>query len=232
MNDTHVDITFLDLQLTQVLNANVWKGIWNHASVIIKLFAPHRNDGHEEVKILRHLANSPYRFPKVLDYRILDPPQSFYDTFYGYQRDVATVLVLEFIEATPLYSANRPIGYHGLKDVRRVISQLLDQVEFIHSKRIVHHDLADRNILITPEQDLIIIDFGFSFSLDPPYTHGRCRSEATPLQLDGYHLLTVIQSLIKAGETIDETLEKRLGDMSWKPKTISEIRCRLGLPIN
>lgn len=224
-----MDTAFFDFTVIQTLQGNVWKCIWKETPVIVKLFAPRDvEDAESEANILQKLAG-PQRFPKLLDYRVLTPPQRYYNLFHRCDLDVGAILVLEFIEATPLFSELK--FYRGMKDVRKAISQLLDQVEYIHSKRIVHYDLADRNILITPEQDIVIIDFGISFSLEPPYRRGHQLPNINPLQLDGYHLLGVIRALIKAGEMIDETLERRL-DNILKPKSITEIRQRLGLPQN
>ena len=225
-----MNTSFFDFTVIQSLQGNVWKCLWKDTPVIVKIFEPRDViDAETEAKVLREL-EGPHRFPKVLDYRVLNPPQRYYNPFHRCDLNVGAILVLEFIEATPLYSDTK--FYRGFKDVRKAISQLLDQVKYIHSKRIVHHDLADRNILITPEQDVIIIDFGISFSLEPPYRRGRVvLPDVNPLQLDGYHLLGVIRSLIKAGDMIDETLEARLNSIS-NPKTIDEIRQRLGLPLN
>lgn len=48
----------------------------------------------------------------------------------------------------------------GPKTVQSLMSQLLNAVEFIHSKRIVHGDLKNRNLLINKNYHLWVIDFG------------------------------------------------------------------------
>ena len=53
--------------------------------------------------------------------------------------------------------------------VRRLSTQLLDGLEFLHMKGVVHRDLNPSNLLMTPDDDLLIADFGLC-KISTPWT--------------------------------------------------------------
>ncbi len=72
-------------------------------------------------------------------------------------------LVMKYVEGKNLdeYLNDNP----SAKSKRRILSQLLSAVGYLHSCGIVHNDLKPANILIVPrgnKEDLKLIDFGFS----------------------------------------------------------------------
>lgn len=75
--------------------------------------------------------------------------------------DLGRCIVMEYIDGMTLaewiaQSPTRP-------ERERVLSQLLDVLEYIHSLQLVHHDLKSSNILITHNgHNIKLIDFGLS----------------------------------------------------------------------
>lgn len=52
---------------------------------------------------------------------------------------------------------------HSRKEKRRIFSQLLDAVEFVHQRQVVHRDLKPENIMVTRNgQNVKLIDFGLA----------------------------------------------------------------------
>ena len=71
--------------------------------------------------------------------------------------DGSPVLILEFIQGEILekVGAGRPLED---KEVRRVATQLLDAVDYIHSLNLIHRDIAPKNVFAS--DPLKLIDFG------------------------------------------------------------------------
>jgi serine/threonine protein kinase len=73
-----------------------------------------------------------------------------------------TYIVTEFIDGGDLYGW---IGKHE-KLIYKVMGQLIDAVEYIHSKKIVHFDIKPDNIVATSDDNIKLIDFGGSSLID------------------------------------------------------------------
>ena len=89
--------------------------------------------------------------------------------------------VMEYIEGIPLdkYISEKG-GTISVKEANELLLPLVDALSFVHSKGIVHRDIAPDNIIITPEGKAKLIDFGAarystgekSKSLDVILKHG------------------------------------------------------------
>ena len=68
-------------------------------------------------------------------------------------------IVMEWVEGETLdnWMKGKPVS-----ERRRVFSQLLDAVDYLHRHGIYHHDLKPSNILVTSDGRLKLIDFGLS----------------------------------------------------------------------
>ena len=78
--------------------------------------------------------------------------------------DLGSTIVLEYIDGETLQSL---IDKKNLTTTlaQKLISQLMDALEYMHSKQIIHRDLKPSNIMVTyTNQDVKIIDFGLSDS--------------------------------------------------------------------
>ena len=70
-------------------------------------------------------------------------------------------IVMEYVDGMTLAEWLRANPSHAAR--QRVMMQLLDALEYIHSLQLVHHDLKSSNILITRNgQNVKLIDFGLS----------------------------------------------------------------------
>lgn len=75
--------------------------------------------------------------------------------------DIGRCIILEAVDGETLdrWLATKPNGQKR----KRVLMQLLDAVEYLHSRQLVHHDLKPGNILITRNgENVKLIDFGLS----------------------------------------------------------------------
>ena len=62
----------------------------------------------------------------------------------------------------------------------RILSQLLEALAHSHSRGVIHRDLKPSNILLTPKNDLKLVDFGIARALD-----AEQRNERTSMQASG-----------------------------------------------
>lgn len=75
--------------------------------------------------------------------------------------DIGRCIVMEAVDGQTLdcWLAAKP----GRQKRERVLMQLLDAVEYLHARQLVHHDLKPGNILITRNgENVKLIDFGLS----------------------------------------------------------------------
>lgn len=81
----------------------------------------------------------------------------------SFETEAHTYIVLEFCERGDLYEAIR-IGHGPLETehVRRFMTQLIDAVEYIHSKGIYHRDIKPENIFLTESGAMKLGDFGLA----------------------------------------------------------------------
>lgn len=106
---------------------------------------------------------------------------------YGYKHypELEHCIIMQWIDGEPLRSM-LPISDRKLS--RKIISQLCDVLEYIHSKQVIHKDLKPENILITHNgQNVKLIDFGLSDSDDYAFLkfHAGTQEYAAPELLSG-----------------------------------------------
>lgn len=82
---------------------------------------------------------------------------------YGYFYDKTRVyLILEYAQNGELFKKLRDIHRFDLQTAAKYIVQMCDAVSYLHSKHVIHRDIKPENILIGPNGDLKIADFGWS----------------------------------------------------------------------
>merc|ERR1712080_347609 len=69
---------------------------------------------------------------------------------------------MEFVQGGLLFDLYQTMGAMGEDAGRFFLHQMLDSLEYMHNKRVVHRDLKLENILIDDQLNLKVADFGFA----------------------------------------------------------------------
>ena len=97
-------------------------------------------------------------------------------------------LLMEWVDGLTLdeFAKQNPDFFKNEADVRRLLGELLDVLQYLHSHQIVHLDLKPENIIITRiGNELKLTDLGFCYTDTYTDTMGRTDSFAAPEQLNG-----------------------------------------------
>lgn len=76
------------------------------------------------------------------------------------EEDPALLIFLEFMPSGSIKAVLTKFGPYGLGLVRKYTRQILEGLDFLHSKKIVHRDVKGANILIDAQGDAKLADFG------------------------------------------------------------------------
>ncbi|ESO00678.1 hypothetical protein HELRODRAFT_82909, partial [Helobdella robusta] len=127
-----------------------------YAVKIVDLIGQKENDREvleestlREISILRMLANHPH---------IIE----LHDAFVG---KTHILLVLELLVSKELFDILTEVVTFSETRTRVIMKQLLEAVEFIHSKTIAHRDIKAENILVDDNNNIKLSDFGFASTL-------------------------------------------------------------------
>mmetsp|Transcript_18503 Transcript_18503/g.25576 ORF Transcript_18503/g.25576 Transcript_18503/m.25576 type:complete len:180 (+) Transcript_18503:302-841(+) len=71
-------------------------------------------------------------------------------------------IVMEFVAGGLLFDTCQGLGSMGENVGRYFMNQLLETVEYMHNKQVVHRDLKLENILVDEDMNLKVADFGFA----------------------------------------------------------------------
>jgi len=69
---------------------------------------------------------------------------------------------MEFVTGGLLFDTCQKLGNMGEDVGRYFMHQLLETMEYMHSKQVVHRDLKLENILVDENMNLKVADFGFA----------------------------------------------------------------------
>ena len=93
-----------------------------------------------------------------------------------------TYLVMKFIEGESLADRIAREGALPESQVLLWAGQLLDALAYCHGRSIIHRDVKPQNVVITPEEQAVLVDFGLVKLWDPrdPRTRTAMRGMGTP----------------------------------------------------
>ena len=91
-------------------------------------------------------------------------------------------LVMDFVEGEDLADRIKRQGAQSQDQVLHWSDQLLDALGYCHDCGLVHRDVKPRNIVITPDERAILVDFGLVklWNPDAPETRTAMRGAGTP----------------------------------------------------
>jgi serine/threonine protein kinase len=90
-----------------------------------------------------------------------------------YQADLihgVPYLVMEFVDGPNLGMVLRRVGPFEPALVARMMAEISRSVAALHERDIVHRDIKPENVLLSPEGELIVTDFGLACDRVPPMT--------------------------------------------------------------
>ena len=111
---------------------------------------------HNEITILKNLDH--FGIIRMVDYG--DAGQVVKQS--GRVIDNLVFIIMEFVQGGLLFDLCQTMGAMGEDAGRFFMWQLINSVEYMHSRRVVHRDLKLENILIDEQLNLKIADFGFA----------------------------------------------------------------------
>jgi predicted Ser/Thr protein kinase len=93
-----------------------------------------------------------------------------------------TYLAMDFVEGEHLTARIERQGALPEKQVLAWAEQLLDALDYCHSQGVIHRDVKPQNIIITPDERAVLVDFGLVKLWDPddPHTKTAMRGMGTP----------------------------------------------------
>lgn len=91
-------------------------------------------------------------------------------------------LVMDYVEGESLADRIRKTGPQPEAEVVRWAVQLLSALAYCHKRGILHRDIKPQNIIINPEGEAVLVDFGLVKLWDPsdPHTKTVMRGAGTP----------------------------------------------------
>jgi RIO-like serine/threonine protein kinase len=82
------------------------------------------------------------------------------DIYDYFQENETAYIVMEYVEGENIGKFGRLIGGFSYEAAKDVFGKLLEALESIHKKGIIHEDVSPGNIILTKKNQLKIIDFG------------------------------------------------------------------------
>lgn len=86
--------------------------------------------------------------------------------YYTFQDENSLYFVIDLAEFGELLTLIRKYGSLSEHCSRYYMSQIIDAVQFMHSKGVIHRDLKPENILVNNDMKLMLTDFGAAKLLD------------------------------------------------------------------
>ena len=100
--------------------------------------------------------------------------------YYTFQDERSLYFVLDFASAGELLGVLKKMTTFDEECTRYYGAQVLDTIEYMHSRGVIHRDLKPENILLDSHMHTKITDFGTAKILDPP-ARSRANSNIVPV---------------------------------------------------
>lgn len=80
----------------------------------------------------------------------------------AYRTDQYVYVIFEYVEGKMLFDKITSDGFLTEEESRKIFSQILNVISYLHSNNILHNDIKPENIIISSQNSLKLIDFGHS----------------------------------------------------------------------
>lgn len=81
---------------------------------------------------------------------------------YGEDDENNPYIAMEYVDGKDLESIKKVVFGYQIEEKVQIISQVLDALQFAHSKGIVHRDIKPANIMLLPDKIAKVADFGIA----------------------------------------------------------------------
>lgn len=133
--------------------SSVYQGKLHGKWIIIKRVKPEFKNDPKYISLFYKEFENAYHLDHPNIIRLLDKGEDAQGAYY----------TMEYVDGRPLSNL---MGNNGIKDerlIKKIFTQMLDALIYVHKKQIVHRDLKPDNILITYRGDNVkILDFGLA----------------------------------------------------------------------
>jgi serine/threonine protein kinase len=96
-------------------------------------------------------------------------------------------IVMEYVEGETLKEYIERKGKLNDDEIRKLLLQMLDALDYVHEQKLVHRDIKPSNFMITPSGKVKLMDFGIAKQTDPnssDYTStGTTQQMGTPMYM-------------------------------------------------
>jgi len=151
---------------------------------VIKQFIDLKQAGGQRDKLIQLFKQEAIRL------RDLGKHPSIPDLLAFFAQEGRLYLVQDFVNGQDLLKELQKEGLFNEEKVRKILTDLLPVLEFVHSKKVIHRDIKPANIIRDKEGNLVLIDFGVAkeltnTTLNSPGTIVGTAAYASPEQLQG-----------------------------------------------
>ena len=147
--------------------------------------------------------------------------------------DLGNCIVMEYVEGTTLKEWLKE--KHTRKDRKRIVIQLGEAVDYIHTKGIVHRDLKPENIIITKNGNNVkLIDFGLADTCSyailkqpagtPQYMSPEQMQTAVADVRNDIYSLGIVYSRMNLGYGFKHIIHRCLKPIELRYRNVSELR--------